>query len=309
MVPFRLLRSLKSEKGTPFHAWSYAGNKVTEDIGPGEKISYAYGPGITTVRSSLEALESNFQIINCIVVGETKGNVTKYIYQYASTPTDINFLDINLMLSKKSPEGIRTEYTYDGGLVTAEKVFGVDNAQIYANTYEYDSGHLLTKTTHSYNGGSYSVLRTYSDGRLATMTQPEGTSRMSYNGQGLMLQSTGPGYDKEYDYTETGLMTKRVNKLTGLLEQFGYDDQCRLVSTTTQYGKEVKTYGGDGRIVSVVRTGLQPGEVSYQFDDPNGTTTSVSKYGPSNTTETRRYDKNGRMIQQDINGQINYKKS
>ena len=209
---------------------------------------------------------------NLASVTDPNGNVTTYVYD-----------DFGRMLSQMSPVTGLTKYSYDA----AGDLLSTTDANNAVTTRTYDAlGRALTSVatlgaasetvTWSYDGaGAFGV------GRLASMSDPAGSTAYTYDRRGLLLSES------------------RTSGSVGLTSSFKYDAAGNRTAITYPSGF-VLTYAYDhaGRPLS-----LSSGSTSYMFSAaylPFGPETSLSY--ANGTTQTRTYDTRYRIQRNTLTG-------
>lgn len=180
---------------------------------------------------------------------DAKGNATNYLYN-----------EFHQLERETSPEGVRTDYSYDaaGNLIEESRKIGSNFASTF---YEYNARGDRTKLREEQSEGNFrETLYTYA----------------SNDGLVTQLQVVG-GLKTTYEYNETGKVTKKREYNDGKVNTttYIYDKADRLKQEIDDAG--YKTY--------------------YYYDSYNNL--EKKKY-PDNSYYLYEYDKNGRVAQQEV---------
>jgi RHS repeat-associated protein len=187
------------------------------------------------------------------------------------------------LLSEKNPLNQVTNYTYD----TSNRMTSVTDPLSRITSYTYDSnGNVLTATdpagkvtTNTYDSRSnlltttdplsHITTRTYdASNNLLTVTDALGhTTTWTYDSNSLALTMTLPG-GGVYHYTYTAGWLTSVTDPNGVVTNFGYDSDGRLLYREDALGKRVTyTYDAFGNVLTV-KNGLNQ-TTTYEYDHRN----------------------------------------
>ena len=174
------IRSVRDERHTtPNTTYTYdpAGRlaAVTQTLStaPGGHIVTAYGYDIHG---------------NLTSVTDPNGNVTSYLYD-----------DFGRMISQTSPVTGTTSYSYDpaGNLITSTDARAVTTTRTYDVLNRVTAATAAGSTTEATNW-SYDGSAPFARGRLASMTDPSGSTSYSYERRGALLQEVRTIGSQEY---------------------------------------------------------------------------------------------------------------
>ncbi len=262
---------------------------------------------------------------------DTRGNVTKYTDLYGGEATYTYDSGDNLLTST-DPLGNTTTYTYDanGNLATSVTPLGktttytcddkglltsVINSDSSTNTYSYDNkGNLVSATDTGGNSWTYGYDTQGS--HMTSSTTPLGNkTTYTYDAnQRLTKETRADDSTNAYTYSCCALTSfanaagntwtisrdALLNPLTktdplGRTVSMVYDDDQRLTSFITPLGRTLSfDYFEDG----LVKKNTYPdgGIVSYTYDHPQGTRTSITDQKDSPGTSTFTYDELGKVL-------------
>ena len=176
---------------------------------------------------------------NLVSVTDANGNVTRYAHD-----------DFARVISEESPVSGTTTFSYDpaGNLLSRIDGRGV------TTTFTYDAaGRTLTATS---NGEA--VVYTYDDGaphhygkgRLASMTDPSGSTTYAYERRGLLRSESktilGDAYVTAYEYDQNGNRSAILYP-SGRRAAYTFDFADRPLSLTGTLGGSSRTYVSDAR--------------------------------------------------------------
>jgi YD repeat-containing protein len=203
---------------------------------------------------------------NLVSVTDPNGNVTTYVYD-----------DFGAMLSQSSPVTGTTSYGYDlgGNLVSQTDANGASTSRTY------DAANRLVSAAATRNSITESTTWTFDGsapfgtGRLASMTDPSGSTMYAYDRRGLLVSEVknvgGTNYTSSFHYDLDGNRTAMTYP-SGRVVSYTFDFADRPYSATT---------GGTTLVSSASYLPFGP---SSQIDFGNGTSrmmTYDSRYRPT----------------------------
>ncbi len=262
-----------------------------------------------------QVITTNYDVLGRMIQRVEPEGTTTWVYDTAGT-------GIGKLASVTGPGGFAQTLAYDSygrpqadvrtisgtalSSAVAYDAFGRVERQIYPTGFEvqysYNNNGYLTKAFNAANVNDifWEALTSDADGNVVIFDLAGGTmttvrvydplsGRMSSVSTGAGLTGSGIQF-LEYDYDSLGNLRQRVSKTNPqdiLTEDFGYDNQNRLINSTIS-GFGVKTYAYDalGNIT-------QKGMVSdYQYGAGNAGPHAVT----SAAGNTYSYDSNGNMV-------------
>ncbi len=292
--------------------WTYAIDavgrvtKVTDPLGRARSASWTANSMIATTTDAMGA-------------GGTGGNITKYTWDTANNPTQVQI-----------PTGAVTSAVYTtGGACASTDSANPDRPKCITDdagnktSMAYDAvGNLTSKTDTTATGGA-ALKYTWSvpgstdgtkncspfAGQLCTITKGNGNvTRYTYNASGDLTKITPPSplVVQSFEYDSLGRMTVSVNG-RGQRATYTYDNQDRQISKTIPasgvyqswtdsftydadgnrtYDQSTNTYDAQNRLTGVKGPGNPDGHtVGY---DPAGNV--ISSSDPAGDTTTYTYD-------------------
>ena len=218
---------------------------------------------------------------------DSEGGIIDFVYD-----------SVGRLLSEIGPYGA-VQYAYDPlSRVTARGVIGLPIVD-----YTYDPvGNLLTaaapqaSVSYAYNARNQPLTLARSNGVSTTYTyDPLGrVSSLTHLAGTTVLNSQAYNYDVAGNRTDYS--TDIAQSLTTLPRTNQYDDDNRLVSSTTQSGTTSYAYDNNGNLIS--ETG-PTGNTTYNWDARNRLASIVN---PNGETISFRYDFAGNLISQRTTG-------
>jgi RHS repeat-associated protein len=250
-------------------------------------------------------LDAHGQVVNYT---DNLDNVTKYTYDYSKDGDGD-------LTSVKNPDGTIDSFQYDSKFheVTLEETPGPDGTEeATTDTYDPDTGELLTSTDALGNATSYS----WSGGLLTSTTDGRGnTTTYDYDAHKRLVEEIDPlGASTTMAYDANGNLISVTDPL-GQTTTYAYDADSRQISVTDPLGGVTTTvYDAVGNVVSV--TDPLGNATTYDYDDedrlvgetdPLGGVTTTAYDADGNVTSvtdplgnatTYEYDADGRQISQ-----------
>jgi len=235
---------------------------VTQTLGTGSVVtSYGYD-----IRDDLTA------------VTDPNGNSTSYVFD-----------DFGRMLRQTSPVTGVTTYGYD----PSGNLLSTTDANSATTTRAYDAlGRVLSAASSGGAGAAESVSWTYDGaspfaaGRLASMTDPAGSTTYAYDRRGLLLseiRTDGQTFTTSYQYDAEGNRTVMTYP-SGLTAQYGFDFSNHMTSVSA------------AGVAVVSSASYLPFGPMTRMVFNNGTTRSVSYDNRYRVTENKLTNSSGAAL-------------
>jgi RHS repeat-associated protein len=229
---------------------------------------------------------------------DNNGNQLKMIDSTGTT--ERTYDEQNRVKTKTVPVIGQTNYSYDGIEEDGRYYETTTDPKVNATTKVYDKAGRLLKVI---SGGKTTRYEYYDNGSQKKVIYPDGsTEEYTYYADGLIMSLTNKKASGvlidyySYTYDEAHNQTSKTDSkgVTG----YTYDSLGRLESTTEPNGR-VTNYTFDkagNRLTETVTVGTSSAITTYDYNEQNRLTGTVTNSGSETTIVSYKYDNNGNMV-------------
>jgi RHS repeat-associated protein len=214
--------------------------------------------------------------------------------------TERTYDEQNRVKTKTVPVIGQTNYSYDGIEEDGRYYETTTDPKVNATTKVYDKAGRLLKVI---SGGKTTTYEYYDNGSQKKVIYPDGsTEEYTYYADGLIMSLTNKKASGvlidyySYTYDEAHNQTSKTDSkgVTG----YTYDSLGRLESTTEPNGR-VTNYTFDkagNRLTETVTVGTSSAITTYDYNEQNRLTGTVTNSGSETIIVSYKYDNNGNMV-------------
>ncbi|MEJ2489642.1 MAG: RHS repeat-associated core domain-containing protein, partial [Sulfurovaceae bacterium] len=265
---------------------------LSSQYGNLEPIHYAYddkGRLLSTTQGDRTTTYAYDDRGNLISITDAKGKVSSYAYD-----------QVDRLITITYPDNHTTHFGYDSnGNMTVlttphptEHTFaynGVNKRTSYtsplqkATTYIYDKQRRVTQIIKP---SGKSIATEYTNGRVESITTPEGVTSYAYNCGNNPATITKGSEAMSYTYDGTLLMALNQSGILNQTLEFSYDNNFNVTSFAYANGITNYLYNRDNRLI-------KSGNFTLSRDAQNSLVTQIKD---DDYTQERKYNKYGELI-------------
>ncbi|MEJ2497366.1 MAG: hypothetical protein P8Y43_07840, partial [Sulfurovaceae bacterium] len=265
---------------------------LSSQYGNLEPIHYAYddkGKLLSTTQGDRTTTYAYDDRGNLISITDAKGKVSSYAYD-----------QVDRLITITYPDNHTTHFGYDSnGNMTVlttphptEHTFaynGVNKRTSYtsplqkATTYIYDKQRRVTQIIKP---SGKSIATEYTNGRVESITTPEGVTSYAYNCGNNPATITKGSEAMSYTYDGTLLMALNQSGILNQTLEFSYDNNFNVTSFAYANGITNYLYNRDNRLI-------KSGNFTLSRDAQNSLVTQIKD---DDYTQERKYNKYGELI-------------
>lgn len=228
------------------YGYSAAGFKTRLTWPDGTAVTYGYSPHASLEIVSIPG-EGNIQFSNYRWDSPTEISFPGGIYQQRQFDGIFNIEEVRVA-SNQQPQALHIAYSYNtrSEPITSERTDNIDGAiATKYKAFEFDAGDRLYKVTTN-NGGMFaSSVQLFKYDNMSNRIEDSSISGNWIYDANHRLTQKGSGNDSiKFEYDEAGNLIRKVSA-DGVIAQYSYDSQNRLIAVVGAKGELIARYGYD----------------------------------------------------------------